>query len=325
MKKLLLVLMVVAMASFLFVGCLPGVTPGEGEGEGEVEVPLCPTVGIGAVVVDGISYVKGEWYEDLEYTITFAELTEGVNVYIRGAYSAGTPGVGTLGISLILFPDADKKVYSGTIPFSLLEEFFLGWYEYCTPYVISVVSCEGECICEYPFKVDWLAPEAGIVFELSGEDCCPPDETLTIKSAFFDDPAPCDPVDEYCCVEDCSGLASWKISLYSAVPFDECCDPIIPEDDPCVEPEDILIKECEGTDCEAIECIIVCDDFTGYDAASPIYVVFTLEDNVGHTTEYYGTVYRDTAESVVVTEFTECDFSDTGTVNTNDILGYDCL
>ena len=39
MKKLLLVLLVAALASFLFVGCMP-VTPSEGEGEGEAEI--CP-------------------------------------------------------------------------------------------------------------------------------------------------------------------------------------------------------------------------------------------------------------------------------------------
>ena len=33
MKKLFLVILVIALASFLFVGCLP-VTPSEGEGEG---------------------------------------------------------------------------------------------------------------------------------------------------------------------------------------------------------------------------------------------------------------------------------------------------
>ena len=59
MKKLLLVLLVVTLASFLFVGCLP-VTPSEGEGEGEGEGEVAVTVEIeGAVVVDGKTYVSG--------------------------------------------------------------------------------------------------------------------------------------------------------------------------------------------------------------------------------------------------------------------------
>lgn len=324
MKKLLLVLMVVAMASFLFVGCLPGVVDnGDDDGDGDV-AGVCPTVDIGAVDVAGISYVKGEEDEDLAFTITFAEPTEGVNVYLRGAYSAGTPDVGTLGISLLPFPDADKKVYSGTIPFGLLEEFFLSWHEDCTPYVISVVACGGECICEYPFKVDWLAPKAGVVFELTVEDeetCCPPEnDTLTIKSAFWDDPAPCDPADEYCCEEDCSGLKSWEITLYDDVPFDECCDPVT--GGPC-DPVDIVIDSCSGTDCAAIECVFACIDFSLYDEESPMYVVFTLEDKVDHITQYYGTIYNDTGEHVLVTEFDDCDFSDTGAEV--DVLGWDCL
>jgi len=59
MKKLLLVLLVVALASFLFVGCLP-TTPAEGEGEGEGEGEPTVTVEIGdSVVLNGKTYVKG--------------------------------------------------------------------------------------------------------------------------------------------------------------------------------------------------------------------------------------------------------------------------
>ena len=57
MKKLFLVLLVVALASFLFVGCLP-VTPAEGEGEGEGECEVTVEID-GAVVVDGKTYVSG--------------------------------------------------------------------------------------------------------------------------------------------------------------------------------------------------------------------------------------------------------------------------
>ena len=50
MKKLLLVLLVVAMAAFLFVGCLPTTPPAEGEGEGEGETVV--TVEIEGAVRD---------------------------------------------------------------------------------------------------------------------------------------------------------------------------------------------------------------------------------------------------------------------------------
>jgi len=57
MKKLLLVLMVVAMAAFLLVGCLPGTTPGEGEGEGEGEVEVTMTFDKEYTDASGVTFV----------------------------------------------------------------------------------------------------------------------------------------------------------------------------------------------------------------------------------------------------------------------------
>ncbi|PKP59531.1 hypothetical protein CVT91_06570 [Candidatus Atribacteria bacterium HGW-Atribacteria-1] len=323
MKKLLLVLLVVALASFLLVGCLPGVVVDDGDGDGDDEVVSgCPTIDIGAVEVNGVAYIKGDWDEDfVDFTITFAEPTEGVEVYIIPEYSEGFTGLGTYGLAVLTTADPTKKVYTGRIPVELFDEW---WYwSYCSLFSITVVSCDGDCVCSYPFKVDWDAPKAGITFELSAEDCCPPAETLTISSAFIEGTG-CAPADEYCCEEDCSGLASWKIDIYKDVPFDDCCDPVTVADDPCADPVNNYFGGCSGTDCAAIECEFACIDFTGYDVDHPLYVVFTLEDNVGHKTEYYGTIYRDTAESVVVTEFANCDFTDVEPSEV-DVLGWDCL
>lgn len=317
MKKLLLVLVVVALSSFLFVGCIPS-APDGGEGEGEGEV--CPTLDIGAVPVAGINYVKGDLEDSyaLDYAIIFDVPTEGVNVYIRGEYSAGTPEAGTLGVSLIPFPNADKTVYSGSVPIDVLAQFFLAWEELsCNAYVISIEACDGECICEYPFVVDWIPPIAGIEFALTLDE--PGYGTLTIDSAFCDIDDPCDPETVYCCEEECSGLASWNIDLYTDVPFDECCELITEADGPCTPGMGIFWDECHGTDCAAIACEFNCiplsDDLT-------LYVVFTLEDNVGHITQYYGTIDLSLPDSVVVSEFQNCDFSDTPSVV--DILGWDC-
>ena len=83
MKKLLLVLLVVALASFLFVGCLP-TTPAEGEGEGEGEVGICPTVSVTSqVAVGGKNYIKGGTQT---ITVTFAVPTEPVSVYVGNAF-----------------------------------------------------------------------------------------------------------------------------------------------------------------------------------------------------------------------------------------------
>ena len=61
MKKLLLVLMVVAMASFLLVGCLPGIgvdgdDDGDGDGDGEV-VPVTMTIEDEYKSTTGVTYV----------------------------------------------------------------------------------------------------------------------------------------------------------------------------------------------------------------------------------------------------------------------------
>ena len=80
MKKLLLVLLVVALAALLFVGCLP-TTPAEGEGEGEGEGECETTVEVdGAVVVDGKTYVS---CGNHDITVTFcAPVVGGVSAYI---------------------------------------------------------------------------------------------------------------------------------------------------------------------------------------------------------------------------------------------------
>jgi len=60
MKKLLLVLLVVALASFLLVGCLPGTTPAEGEGEGEGEVEAAITFDPEYTNAGGVTFIPCE-------------------------------------------------------------------------------------------------------------------------------------------------------------------------------------------------------------------------------------------------------------------------
>jgi len=68
MKKLLLVLLVVTLASFLLIGCTP-TTPTEGEGEGEGETEFLTIAVDGAVLIDGIKYVSGGTHD---ITVTFS-------------------------------------------------------------------------------------------------------------------------------------------------------------------------------------------------------------------------------------------------------------
>ena len=119
MKKLFLVLLVITLASFLFVACLP-TTPAEGEGEGEGEGECETTVEIdGAVIVDGKTYVSGGNHT---ITVTFcAPVVGGVSAYITecwGDYSQD--GVdksepnGNGGVGVVLFPNADRTVWTGS-------------------------------------------------------------------------------------------------------------------------------------------------------------------------------------------------------------------
>jgi len=119
MKKLLLVLLVVTLASFLFVGCLP-TTPaeGEGEGEGEGEVAICPTVAVTSqVAVAGKNYIK-EGKQTI--TVTFAVPTEPVSVFVGELLTTAKTnpvGVPDKAVEVIMYPNADKTVYTGTYTF----------------------------------------------------------------------------------------------------------------------------------------------------------------------------------------------------------------
>ena len=266
MKKLLLVLLVVILASFLFVGCLP-TTPAEGEGEGEGEGEVGVTVDIeGAVVVDGKTYVSGGAHT---ITVTFpAPVVGGVGAYITdcsGDYSKlEVNGNFDCGSEVVLFPNADRTIWTGS------GEFGPCGGGCCASYV-EVWS--GECIDEvciwFPVIVDSCTPFAEIEVTAEACECEGCEITFESIAESFDCEA-----DEECCGDECSGLASWSVVLYDGYPFDECCDPSI-----CEEP----IGSCSGTDCP-LECTTECLDEGTY------YAVITLVDNVGLETVYYAKI-----------------------------------
>jgi len=256
MKKLLLVLLVVALASFLFVGCLP-TTPTEGEGEGEGEAEVGVTVEIAdSVVVDGKTYVSGGAHD---ITVTFpAPVVGGVAANITSCTGNYRNGGG-----VVLFPNADRTIWTGSGDF--------GYGTGCCASYVEVTS--GECIEEvciwFPVIVDSCDPFAEI--EIDVEDC----ECAGCKITFetITDPEEC-AEDVVCCDDTCSGLASWSVVLYDGDPFDECCDPNV-----CEEP----IGSCSGTACP-ISCETECL------TAGTYYAVITLVDNVGNETVYYAMI-----------------------------------
>jgi hypothetical protein len=106
MKKLLFVLLIVALVSYLFVGCIP-VTPSEGEGESEVIVAI-----EGAVVIDGKTYVaRGTHTITVTFPAPVAGWVDGEISYCSGDY--GTSSKNNIN-PIIFFPDADKKVWTGS-------------------------------------------------------------------------------------------------------------------------------------------------------------------------------------------------------------------
>ena len=266
MKKLLLVLLVVTLASFLFVGCLP-TTPAEGEGEGEGEGEVGVTVEIeGAVVVDGKTYVSGGFHD---ITVTFpAPVVGGVGAYVTdcsGDYSK-LNGEEDCGSAVVLFPNADRTVWTGSGEFGPCGDGC------CASYVeVTSGECEADVCIWFPVIVDSCFPFAEI--EIDVDDCECEGCTITFDSTSTSpDCAP----DVVCCDDTCSGLASWSVVLYDGDPFDVCCDPNV-----CEEP----IGSCSGEACP-ISCETDCLTAVG----GPYYAVVTLVDEVGNETVYYAMI-----------------------------------
>jgi len=310
MKKLLLVLMVVALAAFLLVGCIPS-TPIEGEGEGEgEEVETCPTLTVsGEVTIAGAKYLKKGTQT---ITVTFAAATQPVTVYVSNILDGDTStkanpvGVPDDAIEVVMSADATKKVYTGKF-------YFKGDADCDTAY-IYVVTC-GTCApCKYAYTVDNLGPCSQVEIREYPTTGCPCGG-ININFRLPVAAATCDTYG--CCGDYCSGLNTYKFDLYKADPFGVCCDI------PCISP----IATCSSTGCN-INCTIPCfniyaqypyvkmfadqavgNDLTAYD----FFLVATLADKVGNKTYYYAKVKIDSGAVVSVTEY----LNDTPTTHAN--------
>jgi len=251
MRKFLIVLMVVAMASFLFVGCIP-IIPDDDEDEPDEPVVICPVVEVTSqVAVEGKNYIKGG---KQTITVIFAVPTEPVSVYVGYALKNG----GVPGIEVVMYPNAEKTEYTGATKFGEDED-----YE-CGEAYIYVETCETCDYCKYPYTVDTEKPYVKLEVEVSGdlEDCPCGGCAMIISSVAVEDE--CDP-DVVCCGDDCSGLASWSFRIFSEYPWSECCDT------GCEEPT----FEDSGVGCP-IEVTTDCLDEGVY------YFVAVFSDEVGN-------------------------------------------
>ena len=307
MKKLLLVLLVVALASFLFVGCLP-TTPseGEGEGEGEGEVGICPTLTVsGEVTIAGAKYIKKGTNT---ITVTFAEATEPVSVYVADKIAKDLPvGVPNDAVEVVVSADADKKVYTGKFAFDADND--------CDTAYIYVVTCATCAPCKYAYTVDEAGPCSEVqIYEYPTTGCSCGGVNIRLRT-----PVAASSCDLYgCCGDYCTGLDTYKFELYKDDPFGVCCDI------PCLSP----VATCEGTGCD-IDCTISCFDISDYTTASAkdFYLVATLADKVGNKTYYYAILNIDTDDVVTVTEYVDdnaagnCTTWTTGAVRSDGIIG----
>src|SRR5665648_164187 len=279
MKKLLFVLSIVALASFLFVGCTPTV-PAEGEGEGEGEVEGVTVAIADSAKVGDYTYVSAGSHD---ITVTFPTPVAGlVSASISPCSGDYTKAFIAGGSSVVLFPDATRKIWTGSGTFTASAS------DCCASYV-EVVS--GECtdtVCiAFPVIVDGGRPYALIEVDVANCEC---DGCAINFSSTSTDPDCAE--SELCCGDDCSGLASWSINLYDAYPFDVCCDPTV-----CEEP----IGTGSGIDCP-IDFTTVCL------TAGTYWAVISLVDNVGLEQNYYAKIVvsggtANTSDcSIVVTE-----------------------
>ena len=283
MKKLLLVLLVVTLASFLFVGCLPGTTtPAEGEGEGEGEAEICPTVSVTSqVAIEGKTYIKGG---KQTITVTFAVPTEPVSVYVGVDLKEIYNPFIDPGVEIVMYANADKTVYTGTTVFTkdALED--------CNEAYIYVITCDTCAPCKYPYIVDTGKPFIGTV-EICVDTCTCDGCILTFTSKKTADCDPCDP--KVYCGDCCSGFASWSVQIYNKNPFDVCCDT------PCVEPIDEGTGTCQ-VDWETA-CLL---ESTVGSGTRTVYALVTAYDMVGNKLKQLATVTfnPDTCDEIAVSE-----------------------
>jgi len=265
MKKLLLILMVVALASFLMVGCLGTgtvVDNEDGDGDEDGVITEVTVVIADSVVVDGKTYVKVGAHD---ITVTFPSAVAG-NVEARITDCSGDYTKNNSYATVVLFPDADRKIWTGSGSFKTEVG---GEESLCCASYVEVIS--GECLAEvcikFPVIVDGDKPFAEVKVSIDG--CLCGDCELTFKSTTEEDV--CDE-DTICCGDKCSGLDSWSLKFYKDDPFDECCDAT------CEEP----VYTCSGTACP-IECTTKC-----LDADEDYYVIASLADAVGNKVTTYG-------------------------------------
>jgi len=274
MKKILLVLMVVAMASFLFVGCLPGIVDdGDGDDVDDDVVEVAMTIEKEYTDADGVTFVAcGKDVivtlpitVEVDYVVYVAVKVwdETLEVYEYHCKEAGTP-------------DATRTVWTFTDYTGICGEAEVDECEpICLVAIVQHPCCPGEEVALRIVSLDCTPPELDLFVKFTDceDECIDPDPCVpAVPGAYMEwtsrTTGICDTVD--CCKDACSGDNGWSLVV----------DPDI-----CLGPCDTVT----GTGCP-VEGVLDCGCLSYATAAevTPVrtgihYVDFTFEDNVGNT------------------------------------------
>jgi hypothetical protein len=146
MKKFLVMLMVVAMASFLFVGCMPSVTPPVVEEEEVVVVPASSAPIITSIGTMSLSSTAAQYSNSLAVS-GVGPIGAVVKLYINDVY-VGTGAIATTG----LFTITGAQI-------AVVKEGAKTLYVTATEYGLT----ESAPSTKYTFTYDTTAPKVGIV------------------------------------------------------------------------------------------------------------------------------------------------------------------
>ena len=306
MKKLLLVLMVVAMASFLFVGCIPGGTTPDTDTDTDAVVSDCPAVAVTTqVAIAGKNYIKSGTQT---ITVTFAVPTAPVSVFVGGAIRGNPEGVPDDAKEVVMHTADGGLTYTGTFKFG---QGPIVDFTDCNEDYIYVLTCDTCAPCKYPYIVDNTAPTDWI--KITSKACTCEGFEVTFKTNVIA-ATDCVVATDCCGYKECSGLASWTIDIYDRDPVDECCLAT------CWTP----IDTCSGDACP-IDCTTMCLVTYAGGAEKTYYAIITLADAVGNKTKYYVTLIVTTTGVRVYNAgigTVPCEW--TSDAETTDLIGVDC-
>ena len=275
MKKLLLVLMIVAMASFLFVGCLgDGIINGtEEEEEEEVEVAI--TIEDEYLSTGGVTFVGCE--KDVIVAFPTAVATDYI-VYVAKKVVVGSTV--TYSYDVAATPNADRTIWTVT-DYDFGDLIEVDCEAVCIVALLKHPCCPGDEVDLRVVTVDCELPYAdlAVTFKDCFDPCAETDECNPfVGGAYFEfssrEVGECATTD--CCADDCSGFASWTLVI----------DP-----DPCAPACDTVA----GSACP-VEGIVECGCLLYATTTETLTydVKYTLLDNVGNKFEDTWTITVDT-------------------------------